>query len=149
MLTLFLLLIINFPNLEMKPSDENTLNVEISLSKEEFKQNQSIKIKTTVTNTSDKAARFCDYHTPFEGIANEIFLVQKDGKKIPYQGILKKRIPPTKEDYIKLQAGKNTSCVVILNNDYDLSEPGEYTVQFKGSLISGLPDSNELSFVVK
>ena len=149
MLIFILILTITFPNSNMKQSDENILQVDISLSKDMFKRNQSIMIKTTVTNIGNKSARFCNYHTPFEGIANEIFLIKRNDEEISYQGILKKRIPPTKDDYIILQAGKQITCTVTLNDNYDFSESGAYTVQYKGSMISGLPDSNEIRFVVE
>ncbi|MDY8136881.1 hypothetical protein [Aquimarina sp. 2201CG5-10] len=115
-----------------------------------FELNESIVFSFTVKNISDTTVRFCDYHTPFEGIANEIFKVKRDGKQLDYQGILKKRLPPEDKNYTKLNPGKSTACTFKINQSYLIDKKGLYTIQFIGNhAINGLTDSNEFTFTIK
>ena len=145
---IFILSLISMEN-QTEPQEEASFEVVLSIPKQQIKNGTPVKIKTTVTNTGTTTATFCDYHTPFEGIANRIFLVKRNGKEIPYQGKMKKRIPPGPEDYIKLKPGKSISCEVTIQDNYDLSKKGKYTIAYIGTLISGLPDSEEIAFVIE
>lgn len=127
----------------------NTLEVSISTIKNPIKQGEEQFISVVVKNRSDSSAQFCTYHTPFEGIENEIFEVTRGRKKIPYQGILKKRIPPTAEDYISLSPGKSITTKVSLNQAYNITRKGKYTIRFLGSGISNLNDSNQITFEIR
>lgn len=101
-----------------------------------------------VTNTSTEPATFCTYHTPFEGIRNDIFIVERRGRERPYRGKLAKRIPPGPEDHRTLAPGATAGpATVDLTRDWDLSR-GRYTVRYRGSGISGLPDSPPIELVV-
>lgn len=99
----------------------------------------------TVTNTSDAAARFCTYHTPFEGIANNIFAVVGPSGAVDYVGPMKKRAAPGPDDYRTLAPGAQASVPFVLADRYP-TPAGSYTLQYKQTAISGLPDSNVLSF---
>ena len=104
-------------------------------------------IKMIVKNIGKEVAVFCKYHTPFEGIQNNIFDVWKGQTEIPYVGMLKKRIPPSEKDYVKLAPNKEVSCEVALDG-YDMTQKGRYKLQFSGNLISGLPESNVVEFEI-
>ena len=71
-----------------------------------------------------------------EGIAGEIFRVERDGQVIPYQGILAKRVAPPPEDYVLLEPGESVSAEVDLATAYDFSKAGEYTIEFLSPSIS-------------
>ncbi len=102
----------------------------------------------TVSNPTSATLEFCRYHTPFEGIANNIFVVRSvDGEDIAYRGKMKKRAPPGRSDYVKVRPGKTTSAEVDLAEGWTLV-PGEYDVSYRGTTISGLPDSPPLRIVV-
>lgn len=133
---------------DMDDQEQNSFRVELSLTKETYLKNEAITIHMKVANISDEKDQFCDYHTPFEGIQNNIFTIYRGKKEVEYQGKMKKRIPPTDKDYIKLKPGKSTKCSVELDG-YDLSKKGSYTIQFTGNMISGLPGSNVVSFEIK
>ena len=127
----------------------NTFEVTISTTNKQLKKGEELFISIVVKNVSDSSAKFCKYHTPFEGINNEIFEVVRNGKKSPYQGKLKKRRAPTEEDYIKLRPGQSTTCKVSLNQKYNIENKGNYTIRFLGSGISQLSDSNEITFEIR
>jgi hypothetical protein len=97
----------------------------------------------TLTNNSDVDLYVLTWLTPFEGIANEIFHVKRDGAILPYEGPLVMRGDPTEEDYLSLDAGASASATVDLAPVYDLSEPGAYTIAFTAALqdVAGSKDA--------
>ena len=127
----------------------SSLEVTLSVSRTAFQIDEAIILTTTVTNASKSVVKFCKYHSPFEGIANEIFVVTKNGKPLDYQGILKKRVPPIKDDFITLQPEASTSCRVSISEKYNMVNKGEYTIRFMGSSISQLPNSNEIKVLIQ
>lgn len=110
---------------------------------------EGTQVTLEVANTSDEKAEFCTYHTPFEGIRNNIFVVERKGEELPYRGMMAKRAPPTKKDHRKLKPGSSvTSDPVDLAEVYELKK-GSYTVRFRGGGVSGLPDSEPIELVVR
>ncbi len=95
----------------------------------------SMPITFILTNHSDADLYILTWHTPFEGIANEIFRVERDGEILPYEGPLVMRGDPTEEDYLFLAAGASASATVDLTTAYDLSEPGAYTIAYTAALL--------------
>lgn len=122
--------------------------VTLSMKKEIFKPNEEVVVAMKVKNLGNATAEFCIYHTPFEGIQNNIFEISKNSKIIYYQGKMKKRIPPEARHYRKLTLDQFIECSFILTG-YDFSDKGRYTLTFSGNIISGLPKSNEVTFVIK
>lgn len=88
----------------------------------------------TLTNHSDADLYVLTWLTPFEGIANDIFRIERDGEILPYEGPLVMRGDPTEEDYLLLAAGTSASATVDLTTAYDLSEPGAYTLAYTAAL---------------
>lgn len=102
----------------------------------------------TVTNTSDVEAVFCTYHTPFEGIGNDIFTVTGPEGTLAYQGIMASRAPPRPTDFRTVAAGAAVSVAFELGHNYVVGA-GPHTLQYKATDISGLPASNILSFTIE
>lgn len=149
-LVLLVILVLNINTLVMAQNNSvEAFEVTICTTTDQLRQGDELFIITEVKNMGESPARFCKYHTPFEGTANEIFEVLKDGKKIPYQGKLKKRRPPTDKDYVDLGPRQSITCEVRLNEEYDIVEKGHYTIRFLGSVISRLNDSNEITFEIR
>jgi hypothetical protein len=108
-----------------------------------------VPLRLVVTNTGRKPERFCDYHTPFEGVRNAFMeVVGQDGKRVDYAGMMAKRAAPTAEDYRTVAPGKTDEATFDLTQGYALS-PGRYTVKFTGGSISGLPDSSVITVDVR
>jgi hypothetical protein len=106
------------------------------------------RIATTVENVGTTTATFCVYHTPFEGIMNDIFIVERGGRAVPYEGPLASRVAPGPEHYVSLSAGQVAGPETVdLEGYYDL-RPGTYTVRYRGTGISGLPESPPVELVV-
>jgi hypothetical protein len=100
------------------------------------------------TLTVEGPGKFCDYHTPFEGVRNAFMEIHRaDGSEVPYAGMMAKRAAPGPENFITLKAGEKRSAEFDLAGGYKL-EPGEYRLRFAGGSISGLPPSNELKLGV-
>jgi hypothetical protein len=106
-------------------------------------------VALTVENTGVDKGMFCTYHTPFEGIRNDIFIVERDGgAELPYRGKMAKRVPPGPQDHRTLKAGAKAGPVTVdLTEAYGLSS-GTYSVRYRGTGIAGLPSSNPVRLVV-
>lgn len=99
-------------------------------------------VRMRVQNPSTTSARFCTYHTLFEGLRNNILEVtDAAGVAVPYRGVMAKRAPPGRKDFVEIPAGG-----VLVSEAVDVSEgyalpAGTGTLTFTGSDISGLSAS--------
>lgn len=111
-------------------------------------QGAGVSVAMEVFNPTSARKIFCTYHTPFEGIRNEIFAIRDgNGDEVSYAGMMAKRAAPGPEDYITLAPNDAQSAEVDLTDGYDLA-PGDYTVTFPGNMISGLDASNPVTISV-
>lgn len=90
----------------------------------------------TLINHANYPLYVLKWYTPLEGIAGEIFHVTRDGRPLPYEGILAMRGDPSPENYVLLQPGESETATVDLAQAYDFSEAGAYTVTFLSPRIS-------------
>jgi hypothetical protein len=107
----------------------------------ELHQGEEVELRFTLTNNSDSALYVLKWYTPLEGIAGEIFTVERDGQALPYQGILASRVTPTRDDYVLLEPGESVSAEVDLGTAYDFSQTGLYTIAFLSPRISHVASS--------
>jgi peptidyl-Lys metalloendopeptidase len=96
----------------------------------------SVELEFTLINHSETGLYVLKWYTPLEGLAGEIFRIERDGQPIPYQGILATRITPPPEAYVLLEPGEALSAEVDLATAYDFSKSGEYTIEFLSPSIS-------------
>lgn len=97
---------------------------------------EAVDLSFTLTNNTDTSLYVLKWYTPLEGIAGEIFRVERDGQPVPYQGILATRAAPSAEDYVRLEPGASASAEVNLATAYDFSQAGAYTIAFISPRIS-------------
>jgi heat shock protein HslJ len=97
---------------------------------------ETVQAVFTLTNTSSDGFYVLKWFTPLEGIAGDIFRVERDGAELAYRGKMVKRGPPIAEDYVWLEAGASVSAEVDLAEGYDFSQAGQYTIQFRSPQIS-------------
>lgn len=97
---------------------------------------EPVEVEFTLINHTETGLHVLTWYTPLEGIAGEIFRVERDGQPIPYEGLLASRGVPTPEDYVFLEPGGSASATVDLATVYDFSQPGEYTIAFISPRIS-------------
>jgi heat shock protein HslJ len=95
-----------------------------------------VNVRFTLTNTSSEGFFVLKWFTPLEGLAGDIFGVQRDGQDLPYRGKLVKRGPPISEDYVWIDAGGSISAEIDLAEGYDFSQAGQYTLQFRSPRLS-------------
>ncbi len=108
---------------------------------------QPLMVEVVVSNPTNAAKDFCVYHTPFEGMRNNIFSITADGRDIEYRGEMAKRAAPGPEDYLRLEPGASKKTSIDLAEGYELPA-GVYQVAFRGSSISGLESSAPISITV-
>jgi peptidyl-Lys metalloendopeptidase len=101
-------------------------------------------ITFTLTNRGDQPVSVLKWHTPLEGIQNDIFDIVHEGKPVPYVGRLVKRGQPTAEDFVTLGPGETASAVVDLGEAYAFPEPGRYEVRYDPPL-TGVDRSDRLA----
>ncbi len=126
-----------------------TLDVTL-LPADSFTVGKPIEFRMRVKNSTGKPQKFCTYHTLFEGLRNDLFLVKRtDGTVIDYRGMMAKRAPPGDDDFITLAPGEErVSKPVDLGEGYAF-DSGAFTVMFPGNGISELPASAPVIVVVK
>ncbi len=106
-------------------------------------------VRMEVSNPGATPLEFCVYHTAFEGLRNDIFDVETAaGEPVDFVGIMAKRAPPGREHYATVAPRKFRVAEVDLAEGYALT-PGTYRVRYRGTDISGLPDSDWLDLVVE
>jgi heat shock protein HslJ len=97
---------------------------------------EAVTVKFTLTNTSSEGLFVLKWFTPLEGLAGDIFSVQRDGVDLAYRGKLVKRGPPSSKDYVWIDAGGSISAKVDLAEGYDFSQAGKYNLQFRSPRLS-------------
>ena len=123
---------------------ENKLNshtgkqliLEYSLSQDSarYDRGESVPIKFSLENLSDRPLRILKWYTPMEGIAGDIFHVALDGHQVEYIGRMVRRGQPLESDYLLLGPYQTVTATVDLAEAYDLSRPGAYSVDFTGTI---------------
>jgi len=112
------------------------------------KAGESIKLHFLVRNPDEAPRTFCDYHSPFEGIRNNIFEVKDaQGKVLPYQGMMAKRAAPSLSNFWTVPPKSKVRVLFDLSKGYTLPA-GSYTLRFSGNGISGLPASESVSIQI-
>jgi peptidyl-Lys metalloendopeptidase len=111
---------------------------------ETFSSGDLIELRFTLHNGADRPLYFLSWYTPFEGLAGEIFSVERNGEPVPYEGILAKRGEPEKGDYVAIEVGKDVSALVNLAEGYDLSMAGEYKIIFTSHLYDVTDDEKSI-----
>ncbi len=99
----------------------------------------------TLVNETDRNLYVLTWHTPFEGIANEIFRVTHDGETVSYEGPVVMRGDPAPDDYVLIGAGGAKSVEVDLAPFYDTSGDGTYTVTYTGPILHVAPREEEMA----
>jgi len=74
-----------------------------------------VNARFTLTNTSSEGLFVLKWFTPLEGLAGDIFQIQRDGVELPYVGKVGRRgVAPTSDDYVWIGAGESITAEVDL-----------------------------------
>ncbi|NLX24438.1 MAG: hypothetical protein GXY61_00540 [Lentisphaerae bacterium] len=87
-----------------------------------------ISVTYELRNVGDVPVRFLPWFTPLETplLSNVFHVENATGEGTGYVGILAKRMPPTREAFITIEAGQTVTNRVDL--PYDFSNPGTYRI---------------------
>jgi peptidyl-Lys metalloendopeptidase len=107
------------------------LRVNIGPTRSQFTEEQAVEINLNYKNTGPKTVLIYNWYLPEQQLYDPLFEVTRDGKPIEYVGPLVKRGPPTAENMISIESGKSVSARVQLSSVYNMTETGNYAVQFK------------------
>jgi hypothetical protein len=130
-------------------SSSKNLEVTIKYNKKAYNLGEDITVNFLVKNNSNIKLSYCFWHTPFEGFKSNIFSIYKGNKLVSYKGIMKKRKEPSSEHYIELKPNEFKEVSVIINEAYDLSKKGNYTIIFDSKYRNDLDTSNEIQIRVE
>ncbi len=112
--------------------------------REPWRAGAAMRLSFTVNNPTAESRTFCTYHTPFEGMRNDIFIVEAEGQRVDYVGMMAKRAPPGPEHFLRLEPGTSKRVEIDLAEGYRL-DAGSYRIAHRGTAISGLPNSPFIS----
>jgi hypothetical protein len=104
---------------------------------------EAVKLHFALINLTNDKLYILDWHTPFEGIAGDIFRVTYNGQLLPYQGILAMRGDPSPESYILIGPADAEIIEVNLSEVYDFSRPGTYSIVYKSPHTSHIARSED------
>jgi len=113
----------------------------ISTSKLFYKRSDPVTLHFELTNVGEKDFYILDWLTPLEGFRNDFLRVIHEKKELRYRGILVKRGHPTLKNYIFVPAGGSVNSSLVINEAYDVTQPGVYMVVLETSIM----DSKQVS----
>lgn len=131
------------------PEDTTAIAVQITTNRHEYKRGETIELTMKVSNYSTEQFMFLPWGTPMEKeLTNDCLTIVINGDTLPYLGIIAKRSPATKSDYVTLQPNEFSEGKVEIQNNYPMQQSGVYTLQFLGTY-SDLPASNSVQLSVR
>ncbi len=143
------ILLVTFLTSEGQTKSNNKMHTKIEIKQSHFKMDSDINILFTVTNNSDEEYSFCYWQTPLEKeFTANFFEITLGDEIIEYSGMMVKRLPPQKKDYLLLKPKQSIYEEINLREGYNIDKKGKYKITFKGRRINGLQDSNQIEFIV-
>lgn len=127
----------------------NPIETKIVTDKKTYEIGEPIILSMEVKNTGKKPYTFLPWKTPIENrFTGECLNITYNNKVVEYIGIMVKRMPPTKKDFITLKTGEIATGKVNVLDGYQLTEKGIYIIEFKEEH-KGLPKSNSIKIEIK
>ena len=106
------------------------VEVRLSLSKSALAAREAVMVDVTLTNVSSRTVRLLKWHTPVDGVKEDLFVVTVDGAAAEYNGRHYKWATPEAHDYLTLAPGERVTHTVDLASIYDLSRTGNYSIRY-------------------
>ncbi|MCS3457615.1 peptidyl-Lys metalloendopeptidase [Aeromonas sp. BIGb0405] len=91
---------------------------------------EDVRVQVTLTNNGNKPIDLLKWQLPGAGDA-PLFVVERDGQSVAYQGALIKRGLPSHRDYQRLSAGESLTLEAEVSGLYDMSAQGEYSISYR------------------
>jgi peptidyl-Lys metalloendopeptidase len=109
-----------------------TVSVELSLERNEFRQGTAVSLKYTVTNTESRPVAVLKWNTPLEGdLVGNPFVILQNGAERRFSGVMAMRFNPVASDWTLIPAKGSVSATVDLASAYDLTAAGDYQVRLR------------------
>ena len=86
------------------------------------------------TNNANEDLYLLKRGTPLEGLFSQFITVFVAGGPVEYDGPFVHRLPPTKDEFVLLKAGKSISASVQITDAFSIDTDGLYTVQYSRPL---------------
>uniref|UniRef100_A0A1X7TZE1 Lysine-specific metallo-endopeptidase domain-containing protein n=1 Tax=Amphimedon queenslandica TaxID=400682 RepID=A0A1X7TZE1_AMPQE len=86
------------------------------------------------TNNANEDLYLLKRNTPLEGLRSQFVSVSLDGRPLKYEGMYVRRLPPTKKNFVLLEAGESISATVQITDIFSIDTDGLYTVQYSRPL---------------
>lgn len=112
------------------PARTEALRADLSLERSALSTSDPVRFQVSLTNTGADDLWVYKWRTPFFGIEDDLFVIQRNGESVAYVGKHVKRGAPTPSDYFLLAPGESRSAEIDLSQHYDLGRPGTYAVKF-------------------
>lgn len=107
---------------------------QIEAAQQKVNAEKGVFIDFTLKNVSTGKLHVLSWHTPLEGLWEDLFDVRRNGKPVDYVGPMVKRGQPTPDAYFALEPGETRKIRLDLSEGYDFSQTGEYSVQYAGGI---------------
>lgn len=104
--------------------------VKLSVPRSSLAARESVSVTVTLTNVAKDTVRLLKWHTPTDGLKEDLFAVTVDGAKAEYNGRHYKWATPVTTDFLRLAAGESVSYTVDLGTIYDFSKTGSYSIRY-------------------
>ncbi len=120
----------------------NNLIISLSSSNTNYTATDDLLIKFELHNDSSSTIKVLKWHTPLEtGFNADMFDIYNGKYRLPYKGILVKRLPPKESDYITLTPNAKISGTINLEEGYEFNNTGDYDISYKDYLLKYQIDS--------
>jgi peptidyl-Lys metalloendopeptidase len=127
----------------VKVEQERGTEAKIECTIRVVKKGDSVWATITFTNVGSTSIAMLKRNLILDGEQTwAAFEVTKDGARIPYRCLTIKAEEPKASDYREMKQGERIKTETNLSNCYDLSRPGQYTVQYRA--INPHPETHEL-----
>ena len=112
------------------------ISIRLDTVQAQYAATDSLHIRFTLTNTSDRTISILKWHTPFDGFNSNVFRVLSPrGRSIPYKGRVVKKGQPRAVDYLELGPHESATQVYDLSRVYDIYQVGDYRIEFLGRIL--------------
>ena len=96
---------------------------------------EEVIVEVTLSNNHPVDYFILKRFTPLEGLRANIFTVTTNkGSILPYDGLMFRRGPTQKDEYIKIRANSSISSTATLSNAYGFYEVGTYLVKLSTTI---------------
>lgn len=115
------------------------LRVDVVPIQTRFAAVQDVNVILKYSNVGSDTMAICKWYLPEKELFDPIFEVTRNGKPVEYVGPVAKRRAPTADDVIYLTPGMTVSAAIQLSTVYNMTQTGNYVVQYKMNADEVLP----------